>query len=182
MVFSALSYGFGFFGPRIAFRATDALWGQCASKQCLGADRALSWGLDSRAPKTPNHQQWKPQLGTARHRANNIRHTHTHTHTHTTRKASSKRATKRPKNSGMARVRLADLNGPKWALEAKTDQNGPKIQFGIRSFWPKWSFGPFWSSTLSDSTAVTLKKCCKATAEAWTAKNAANPCTGGPRV
>ena len=46
--------------------------------------------------------------------------------------------------SGMARVRLADLNGPKWA---SCNQNGPKwtilvhfglanakIQFGIRSF------------------------------------------------
>ena len=50
----------------------------------------------------------------------------------------------------MARVRLADLNGPKWT---SSGQNGPKwtilvhfglanakIQFGIRSFWPKWSF------------------------------------------
>ena len=55
----------------------------------------------------------------------------------------------------MARVRLADLNGPKWT---SSGQNGPKwtilvyfglanakIQFGIRSFWPKWSFGPFWT-------------------------------------
>ena len=57
--------------------------------------------------------------------------------------------------SGMARVRLADLNGPKWT---SSGQNGPKwtvlvhfglanakIQFGTRSFWPKWSFGPFWT-------------------------------------
>ena len=66
----------------------------------------------------------------------------------------------------MARVRLADLHGPKWT---SSGQNGPKwtilvhfghaeVRFGIRSFWPKWSFGPFgpfWSSTLSDSTAAT---------------------------
>ena len=58
-------------------------------------------------------------------------------------------------NSGMARVRLADLNGPKWT---KIGQNGPKwtilvhfglanakIQFGIRPFRPKWSFGPLWT-------------------------------------
>ena len=55
----------------------------------------------------------------------------------------------------MARVRLADLNGPKWT---SLGQNGPKwiilvhvglsnakIRFGIRSFGPKWSFGPFWT-------------------------------------
>ena len=29
------------------------------------------------------------------------------------------------KNSGMARVRLADLNGPKWPLQAKMDHFGP---------------------------------------------------------
>ena len=58
-----------------------------------------------------------------------------------------------------------DLNGPKWT---SLGQNGPKwtilvhfglanakVRFGIRSFWPKWSFGPFWSSTPSDSTAAT---------------------------
>ena len=57
--------------------------------------------------------------------------------------------------SGMARVRLAELNGPKWT---SSGQNGPKwtilvhfglgnakIQFGIRPFLPKWSFGPFWT-------------------------------------
>ena len=45
--------------------------------------------------------------------------------------------------SGMARVRLADLNGPKWTslgqngpLEAKMDQNGP--------------FGPLWSRKCSN--------------------------------
>ena len=69
--------------------------------------------------------------------------------------------------SGMARVRLADQNGPKWT---SSGQNGPfwsilvsrmlnKIPFGIRPFWPKWSkmdhFGPFWPSTLPDSTAAT---------------------------
>ena len=66
--------------------------------------------------------------------------------------------------SGMARVRLADLNGSKWT---SSGQNGPKwtilvhfglanakIRFEIRSFWPKWS--PFWSSTLSNSTVATL--------------------------
>ena len=51
-----------------------------------------------------------------------------------------------------------DQNGP---LQAKMDHFGlanAKIRFGIRSCWPKWSFGPFWtiwSSTPSDSTAVT---------------------------
>ena len=56
------------------FRAQDCLPRECgdaprlflSSKQCLGADRALSRGPESRAPKTPNHQQWKPPLGTAR--------------------------------------------------------------------------------------------------------------------
>ena len=52
--------------------------------------------------------------------------------------------------SGMARVWLADLNGPKsnGPLEAKMDHFGlanAKIQFGIGSFGPKWSFGPFWA-------------------------------------
>ena len=57
--------------------------------------------------------------------------------------------------SGIARVRLADLNGPKWT---SSGQNGPKwtilvhfglanakIQCGIRWFWPKWSKRPFWT-------------------------------------
>ena len=63
---------------------------------------------------------------------------------------------------GMARVRLADLSGPKWT---SSGQNGPnmvhfglanaKIQFGIWAFRPKWSFGPFWTILLSDSTVCT---------------------------
>ena len=64
----------GFSGPRIPFCATGALWGRVtplsrslcwASKQCSGADRALSQGPESRAPKTPNHPQRKPPLGAA---------------------------------------------------------------------------------------------------------------------
>ena len=50
-----------FFGPRIPFCATGALWGRVtpfswslfwASKQCLGVDRALSRGPEFRAPKS----------------------------------------------------------------------------------------------------------------------------------
>ena len=58
-------------------------------------------------------------------------------------------------SSGMARVRLADLNGPKWTSSGQNEPKwtilvhfglaNAKIQFGIRSFWPKWSFGPFWT-------------------------------------
>ena len=70
--------------------------------------------------------------------------------------------------SGMARVRLADLNGPKWT---SLNQNEPKwtilvrfslanakIQFGIRTKMDQNGrldhFGPFWSSTLSNSAAA----------------------------
>ena len=45
-------------------------------------------------------------------------------------------------HSGMARVRLADQNGP---LQVHFGLANAKIQFGIRSFWPKWSFGPLWT-------------------------------------
>ena len=44
---------------------------------------------------------------------------------------------------------------PKWTILVHFGLANAKIRFGIRSFWPKWSFGPFWSSTLSDSTAAT---------------------------
>ena len=52
-----------------------------------------------------------------------------------------------PQVSGVARVRLADLNGPKWT---KMDHFGP---FWCREYRRFDHFGPFWSSTLSDSTA-----------------------------
>ena len=59
--------------------------------------------------------------------------------------------------SELAKLRngQSTVGGPKWT---KMDQNRPKrtkmdhfglanakIQFGIRPFWPKWSFGPFWT-------------------------------------
>ena len=57
--------------------------------------------------------------------------------------------------SGVARVRLADPNGPKWI---SSGQHRPKctilvhfglanakIWFGIRSFRPKWSSRPSWT-------------------------------------
>ena len=71
--------------------------------------------------------------------------------------------------SGMVRVRLADLNGPKWT---SSGQDGPKwtilVHFGLENAKKPVRnkvifdqngrldhFGPFWSSTLSDSTAAT---------------------------
>ena len=36
-------------------------------------------------------------------------------------------------------------NGPKWTILVHFGLANAKIQFGIRSFWPKWSFGPFWT-------------------------------------
>ena len=67
--------------------------------------------------------------------------------------------------SGMARVRLADLNGP---LQTKRDQNGPFWSILVSpmlkpgSEWGHFDqngrldhFGPFWSRTLSDSTSAT---------------------------
>ena len=63
--------------------------------------------------------------------------------------------------SGMARVPkwikmgLFRPNGPKRTILVHFGLANAKIRFGIRSLRPKWSFGPFWSSTLSDSTAAT---------------------------
>ena len=50
---------------------------------------------------------------------------------------------------------LSGQNGPKCSILVHFGLANAKIRFGIRSFWPKWLFGPFWSSTLSDSTAAT---------------------------
>ena len=36
-------------------------------------------------------------------------------------------------------------NGPKWTILVHFGLANAKIQFGIRPFWPKWSFGPFWT-------------------------------------
>ena len=67
----------------------------------------------------------------------------------------SRRFREKHRISGVARVRLADLNGPKWS---PSGQNGPKwttlvhfglanakVRFGIRSVGPKWTLGPFWT-------------------------------------
>ena len=51
----------------------------------------------------------------------------------------------------MARVWLADLNGPidlstpKWTILVHFGLENTKIQFGIRPFWPQWSLWPFWA-------------------------------------
>ena len=52
----------------------------------------------------------------------------------------------------MARVRLAGpkwtkmgIFRPKWTILVHFGLANAKIQFGIRSFWPKWSSGPFWT-------------------------------------
>ena len=45
-------------------------------------------------------------------------------------------------------------NGPKWTILVHFGLASAEFQFGIRPFWPKRWFGPFWSSTLSDSTAA----------------------------
>ena len=71
--------------------------------------------------------------------------------------------------SGVARVRLADLNGAKWTSSGQMDQNGhfvlanAKIQSILVSRMLKSSseyghfdhLGPFWSSTFFDSTSAT---------------------------
>ena len=36
-------------------------------------------------------------------------------------------------------------NGPKWTILVFFGLANAKIQFGIRSFWPKWSFGAIWT-------------------------------------
>ena len=33
----------------------------------------------------------------------------------------------------------------KWSILVHVGLANAKIRFGIRSFWPKWSFGPFWT-------------------------------------
>ena len=36
-------------------------------------------------------------------------------------------------------------NGPKWTILVHFGLANAKLRFGIRPFWPKWSFGPFWT-------------------------------------
>ena len=68
-------YGFGFFGPRIAFPATGALWGRATPffyhfsvhlSSVLGRTELCNEVWTPGPPKTPNHQQRKPPLDTVR--------------------------------------------------------------------------------------------------------------------
>ena len=60
-------YGFGFFGPRIAFRATGALWGRATPFSIiLVCIQTVSWGVQSsvmrsglRGPKNPKSSAMK---------------------------------------------------------------------------------------------------------------------------
>ena len=50
------------------------------------------------------------------------------------------------------------VGGPEWIKMASSGQNGPKwtilVHFGLANAKVQFHFGPFWSSTLSDSTAA----------------------------